>query len=255
MTILGPLVAPSTSTVTAALSSPVEVTFSPSTAITTGRVSVSPTAVETLSISMTSPTATFCCLAPARTIAYTAVSFVWLLRLGLRHASPSERGWGCHAERARRGAHRGSMVRIARPHGKTTLRGLRSALASALLLDRHVLDHGRLVGPVIGRYAVSPSSLRRSGRPAGAATAGAGHHLRRLDGGLARLRGRTVRGRRHLDRLHRLRCGADRGAGGAAGAPPGPGDHLRRSRLGRLGGRVGDLLVGQGRRLLLLVAD
>src|SRR6476620_7979546 len=68
MTIFGPLVAPRTS--------PVAVTFSPSTAMTTGSVRVSPTGVPTLSISMTSPTATFCWVAPARTIAYTAVSFV-----------------------------------------------------------------------------------------------------------------------------------------------------------------------------------
>src|SRR5918999_4755999 len=76
MTILGPLVPPRTSTVTDALSRPVEVTFSPSTTITTGRVTDSPTPVATWSISMTSPTATFCWVAPARTIAYTAVSFV-----------------------------------------------------------------------------------------------------------------------------------------------------------------------------------
>src|SRR6188768_3481131 len=80
MMILGPLVAPSTSTVTPALSRPVAVTVSPSTTITTGRVNDSPTPVSTLSISMTSPTATFCWVAPARTIAYTAVSFVESLR-------------------------------------------------------------------------------------------------------------------------------------------------------------------------------
>src|SRR3954451_7304461 len=74
MTILGPLVAPRTSTVTPALSRPEAVTFSPSTTMTTGRVSDSPTPVSTLSISMTSPTATFCCLLPARTTAYTAGS-------------------------------------------------------------------------------------------------------------------------------------------------------------------------------------
>src|SRR5215212_6935054 len=78
MTIFGPLVAPTTSAVTNALSrvAASDVIESPSTTSTTGRVSESPAAVATLSISMTSPTATFCCLAPARTIAYTAVSFV-----------------------------------------------------------------------------------------------------------------------------------------------------------------------------------
>src|SRR5690606_27410194 len=63
---------PRTSTATEALSRPVAVTVSPSTTITTGRETDSPTAVSTLSISMTSPTTTFCCLLPLRTIAYTA---------------------------------------------------------------------------------------------------------------------------------------------------------------------------------------
>src|SRR6478672_9693660 len=88
MTILGPLVAPRTSTVTPALSRPDAVTFSPSTTMTTGRVSDSPTPVSTLSISMTSPTATFCCLLPARTTAYTAGS----LSLGWR--MPGEKTMG-----------------------------------------------------------------------------------------------------------------------------------------------------------------
>src|SRR6478735_1768645 len=71
MMIFGPLVRPVTSTVTLALSRPVAVTLSPSTTITTGRVRVSP-AAAIASISMTSPTATFCCLLPLRTTAYTA---------------------------------------------------------------------------------------------------------------------------------------------------------------------------------------
>src|SRR5690242_9886175 len=81
MMILGPLVAPRTSTVTPALSRPVAFTVSPSTVITTGRVSVSPTAASVLSISMTSPTATFCCLLPLRTIAYTADSLSLLVQV------------------------------------------------------------------------------------------------------------------------------------------------------------------------------
>src|SRR4051812_19191382 len=85
MMILGPLVAPRTSAVTEALPSFVasEVTVSPSTTRTTGRVTESPTSVAILSISMTSPTATFCWVAPARTIAYTAVSFVTTARAQL----------------------------------------------------------------------------------------------------------------------------------------------------------------------------
>src|SRR4051794_28466755 len=76
MVIFGPLAAPSTSPVTEAelsASAPV-VTFSPSTSMTTGRLTESPTSWATLSISMTSPTATFCCWPPLRTIAYTADS-------------------------------------------------------------------------------------------------------------------------------------------------------------------------------------
>src|SRR5689334_4559897 len=129
MMILGPLVAPSTSTVTDALSRPVLVTVSPSTAMTTGRLIDSPTAVETLSISMTSPTATFCCLAPARTIAYTAVSFVDLSLTSWSGAVERtrtilglfwiERRAGLpHRERHAQ-AHRGSIVRIGPGHRKT----------------------------------------------------------------------------------------------------------------------------------------
>src|SRR3954463_3204097 len=107
MTIFGPLVAPRTSTVTDALSSAFasEVTVSPSTTRTTGRVTESPAAVVTLSISMTSPTATFCCLAPARTIAYTAVSFVDLLLNGTSGSGRSVRGTTL-GRAARRQAHR-----------------------------------------------------------------------------------------------------------------------------------------------------
>src|SRR3954467_9645580 len=76
MVTFGPFVAPRTSTVTdafASASAPA-VTLSPSTSITTGRLTESPTPWATLSISMTSPTATFCCWPPLRTIAYTADS-------------------------------------------------------------------------------------------------------------------------------------------------------------------------------------
>src|SRR3954454_3546993 len=111
MMILGPLVAPSTSTVTPALSRPVAVTVSPSTVITTGSVSVSPTAASVLTISMTSPTATFCCLLPARTIAYTAVSFVDPKTGGLPLTTVGPGPGNARWHRGDTRAHRGSMLR------------------------------------------------------------------------------------------------------------------------------------------------
>src|SRR5690349_14575476 len=96
MMIFGPLVAPRISTVTAALSSPEAVTFSPSTTMTTGSVSVSPTPAtlgSVLSISMTSPTATFCCLLPLRTIAYTATHSLRRCEPGsVQNLDPAGRG-------------------------------------------------------------------------------------------------------------------------------------------------------------------
>src|SRR6478609_1653296 len=155
MMIFGPLVAPRISTVTDALSSAFasDVTVSPSTTRTTGSFTESPAAVVTLSISMTSPTATFCCLAPARTIAYTAVSFVVLAELDGTSMS-GRTVWGTTLERRRtktgaKNAHRGSIVRTSARYGKTA-----SALARPLLLDRDVLDvrvvvlHGLPLGAV-----------------------------------------------------------------------------------------------------------
>src|SRR3954451_24644026 len=202
MMILGPLVAPSTSTVTPALSRPVAVTVSPSTVITTGSVSVSPTAASVLSISMTSPTATFCCLLPARTIAYTAVSFV-----GLRtHDLPlrDRRPWTGHPSGQQKGhavAHRGFIVRGARRTGQNdryVARGqVASALAGATLaLDGHV-QRGRLVlrrrrrstDRAVGRGSRSlrlwsRDRRRRPGRTTGRSAAGTGDDARGL--GLAR---------------------------------------------------------------------
>src|SRR5689334_738206 len=144
MTIFGPFAPPRTSAVTEDLARPVEVTFSPSTTRTTGSVTDSPTPVAIWSISMTSPTATFCCVLPAFTIAYTAVSFILqTLSLGSRHATPPLRfGVGCRrsvlVERVvnTEGQYYGSPVTRA----KRGVTGARSPLARALLLDRHVLD-------------------------------------------------------------------------------------------------------------------
>src|SRR5690349_14049095 len=73
MVIFGPLLRPSTSADTATLDKAAAsvVTVSPSTTRTAGSETVSPTWSVRLSISMTSPTATFCWVPPLRTIAYT----------------------------------------------------------------------------------------------------------------------------------------------------------------------------------------
>src|SRR3954447_5340964 len=84
MVIFGPLERPRTSAETATLASAAEsvVTVSPSTTRTAGRDTVSPTLSVRLSISMTSPTATFCWVPPLRTIAYTVdLTLCWFGKL------------------------------------------------------------------------------------------------------------------------------------------------------------------------------
>src|SRR5688572_22100908 len=149
MMILGPLVAPVTSTVTLALSRPVAVTFSPSTTMTTGRVMVSPAATSVLSISMTSPTATFCCLLPARTIAYTATLLVRTaetsvcarhrLKFGRVRRVAGAQGSVCRTPRVKTTGSGGDRAK----RGPATP-SAGSALARALLLDRDVLHRRRL---------------------------------------------------------------------------------------------------------------
>src|SRR5690349_19949289 len=81
MVIFGPLVRPRTSADTATLASAAAsvVTVSPSTTRTADSATVSPTASVRLSISMTSPTATFCWVPPLRTIAYTVdLTLCWI---------------------------------------------------------------------------------------------------------------------------------------------------------------------------------
>src|SRR5690242_20925230 len=116
----------------------------------TGRVTESPTSWATLSISMTSPTATFCCWPPLRTIAYTTDSLSssdnsFGLRLGTLDVSPVGRR-GCRTRRRRTWAPRAKSTDggPAGQNGPARADGARSALARALLLDRHVGGLGRV---------------------------------------------------------------------------------------------------------------
>src|SRR4051812_1146617 len=86
MSILGPLVAATTSTVTVALARAALslVTDSPSTSRRTGSSTVAPGSAWTRSISRTSPTATFSWRPPARTIAYTIEDSALLSALASR---------------------------------------------------------------------------------------------------------------------------------------------------------------------------
>src|SRR6266508_6176074 len=121
MWIFGPLVRPRTSADTATLASALAsaVTVSPSTSRSAGSETVSPTSVCRLSISMTSPTATFCWVPPLRTIAYTVDLTLCLLgvvqrpvRTSLRSAHTKEAhetcaedlGYGARHERVKPGS-------------------------------------------------------------------------------------------------------------------------------------------------------
>src|SRR3954452_6018042 len=134
MWIFGPLGAPTSSAATAPLSSVAasDVIESPSTTSTTGRVSDSPGAVATLSISMTSPTATFCCLLPLRTIAYTAThSPRWFLECRGPRVSPgahvtTDGGGSASTRRGGVQARRASTLRAGQDPGQN---GSTSALA------------------------------------------------------------------------------------------------------------------------------
>src|SRR3954470_8472534 len=77
MLIFGPLVAPRISAVTSylATSAGALTTLSPSTTSTAGSVTVEPISPASLSTFSTSSTATFSCLPPQRTIAYTGGTF------------------------------------------------------------------------------------------------------------------------------------------------------------------------------------
>ena len=142
-----------------------EVTFSPSTSRTTGSVTESPTSLATLSISMTSPTATFCCWPPLRTIAYTADSlsssdykFNDLVQPRSRYVVRRGAVRAGHTEGAR--ARRGSSLRKSTCPVKTGPADPRpgSALAGALLLDRDVRGGCRASASSV------PPGVRRSTR-------------------------------------------------------------------------------------------
>src|SRR4051794_36840245 len=85
MLIFGPLVAPRISAVTSylATSPGALTTLSPSTTRSAGSVTVEPISPANLSTVTTSSTATFSCLPPQRTIAYTAEPFLCVPRARL----------------------------------------------------------------------------------------------------------------------------------------------------------------------------
>src|SRR5215510_7543303 len=158
MSILGPKVSPRISAVTLTLASFLAsaVTLPSSTSSTAGSSSDSPGRASTLSISRTSPTATFCCWPPLRTIAYTADSLsrqkgmarhtctrADLQGYGLRPSSvKAGRALG-HARRLQRGRlgrfGRGSLVgrpvggRLGPPPRRRLLRRLAARLRLGLL--------------------------------------------------------------------------------------------------------------------------
>ena len=177
-------------------------TVSPSTVITTGSVSVSPTAASVLSISMTSPTATFCCLLPARTIAYTAVSFVGLRTLQVCRSEivgPEGARTSGEGRRARRSAprvHRTRCAVVARKTGATASgRPARQPL-SAPDCASHQDRNGRrsAVRASGGSHHVCPPSRRsphRRGRGSPLAVSGTHRGRPRPPGHRGRLPART----------------------------------------------------------------
>src|SRR6266536_1279605 len=118
MLIFGPLVRPRTSADTATLASASAsvVTVSPSTTRTAGSDTVSPTWSVKLSISMTSPTATFCWVPPLRTIAYTVdLTICWF---GSSYGGLHRPASGPH-KHGTRNARRRSSLRVRSQTGQT----------------------------------------------------------------------------------------------------------------------------------------
>src|SRR4051812_21937907 len=158
---------------------------------------------------MTSPTATFCCLLPARTTAYTA--------------SHSPRGSAKVWKRpwVARKAHRGSTLLAGRSQGQNGSAGREqeSALARALALDRHVHQREAALVVVVLRVVAVPVlevlkvlGVRRGDRLTRGSRVDHAALLRRL--------GRSVTGHGRLDRhRHGLDGGVGcrrRGSGGAS---------------------------------------
>src|SRR3954452_18648818 len=123
MSILGPLVAATTSTVTVALASAALslVTEAPSTSRRTGSSTVEPGSACSRSISRTSPTATFSWRPPARTIAYTIDDFTLCTHVW-GPVTPGTGAWARRRAVARRTGGRSSLRTADRP-GQTGLSG------------------------------------------------------------------------------------------------------------------------------------
>src|SRR5215470_3722173 len=153
MLIFGPLVRPRTSADTATLASAAasDVTVSPSTTRTAGSDTVSPTLSVRLSISMTSPTATFCWVPPLRTIAYTVdLTLCWIGKLygGLhRPGGPHKHGT--------RNARRRSSLRVPSQTGQTGLPAC-SGTHITLLSRRLARAPGPRSAPRLRQYSRHP---------------------------------------------------------------------------------------------------
>src|SRR4051812_19268232 len=255
---LGPLVSPRTSAVTEAPESRLgsDVTSVPSTSSTTGRVTDSPAAWPTRSISTTSPTATFCWPPPLRTIAYTANPLLAARSpLRTRVTCSAERG-ACHPRSKRVRTRQRRSLRRAAQAGQNACRPLclgGSALASALLLDGDVRRAGHLA---VDRHDLVVGALPPAA-PLGCGGTRGVRGLRALGGPGSTARGRPAYG------------GDDAGAAGFAGRSLGVrlgagaiglrGRLVGSHRLGFGGGGLGlllgvDRLLGISRRGVLVLA-
>ena len=227
--------------------------------MTTGRVTDSPTSWATLSISMTSPTATFCCWPPLRTIAYTADSLsssdyeFGSARPAHAHRSRTTGRAGSGADtHGRRSEHRGSSLRTAAAAGQNDagptsrrpahrlrdpffLTGTCSTAASPRRPPSEAV--GAVAGPSAGvepvgrRAALRPAPSARGGRavvPAGGLARDAGRPGGREQATLGATGGR---GPRRPARGSAAGSGVGRALDERLGQP-GPTSARRRHRLG-----------------------
>src|SRR4051794_7332994 len=223
--------------------------------MSTGSVTESPTSWATLSISMTSPTATFCCWPPLRTIAYTADSLSssdYKFGSACRARAHHTEGWG-----RRTWTHDGaSAPRIKSTDGLPTGQNEPSAnhlpLPRPFLLDRYVRPRLLVRRRIDARLgAVEPLAVLRHRRvarlrrPIGAGRGRLRYGQRSRGWTRGTSRHAPTRGRHHA---WRRRCRSDLGLrrrwGGRWRLRCLRGDAVGGRLVGLLGRLVGRLLVG-----------